>query len=48
VELVVVSFPDAMRELIWDPMGGAGISRISDALVLPMAQGHELEKDKWK
>jgi CubicO group peptidase (beta-lactamase class C family) len=50
VELVVGKpFPDAMRELVWEPMGvSAGISRISDALVLPMAQGHELEEDKME
>tara|TARA_R110001592_G_C13160580_1_gene748899 strand:+ start:291 stop:1676 length:1386 start_codon:yes stop_codon:yes gene_type:complete len=50
VELVVGKpFPDAMRELVWEPMGvSAGISRISDALVLPMAQGHELKEDKME
>ncbi len=50
VELVVGKpFPDAMRELVWEPMGvSAGISRISDALVLPMAQGHKLKEDSME
>jgi CubicO group peptidase (beta-lactamase class C family) len=50
VELVAGKpFHDAMRELVWEPMGvSAGISRISDALVLPMAQGHKLKDDSMQ
>jgi hypothetical protein len=37
-------FPEAMRELVWGPMGVAsGSVRIRDVLTLPVAQGHRVE-----
>ncbi|HXG69864.1 MAG TPA: serine hydrolase domain-containing protein [Gemmatimonadaceae bacterium] len=39
--LVGKPFPDAMRELVWVPMGVAsGTTRIRDVLTSPIAQGH--------
>lgn len=36
-------FPDAMRELVWGPMGVAsGTTRIADLLTSPLAQGHRV------
>ena len=41
--LVGKSFPDAMRELVWGPMGVAsGTTRIEDILTSPLAQGHRI------
>jgi CubicO group peptidase (beta-lactamase class C family) len=41
--LVGKPFPDAMRELVWGPMGVVrGTTRIADVLTLPLAQGHRL------
>ncbi len=41
--LVGKSFPDAMRELVWGPMGVAsGTTRIRDVLTSPLAQGHRV------
>lgn len=38
-------FPDAMRELVWEPMGvRSGTSRLRDVMLLPVAQGHRLEE----
>ena len=37
-------FPDAMRELVWGPMGVAsGTTRIADVLTSPLAQGHRVK-----
>lgn len=41
--LVGMPFPDAMRELVWGPMGVAsGTVRIRDVLTTPLAQGHRV------
>lgn len=37
-------FPDAMREVVWEPMGiSTGTTRIRDLLTMPMAQGHRVQ-----
>lgn len=42
--LVGKSFPDAIRELVWGPMGVAsGTVRIRDVLTFPLAQGHRVQ-----
>lgn len=36
-------FPDAMRELVWGPMGVlSGTTRVCDVLTFPIAQGHSV------
>lgn len=41
--LVGEPFADAMRELVWGPMGvSSGTTRIADVLTSPLAQGHRL------